>query len=69
MNRSRHQHPKNYYMIIGGRNFKDACHEKTRAEEGRLLADLKKAETEEDIEMVEAKASETKIKTDPWRYD
>ena len=45
MSRSRHQHPKNYYMIIGGRNFKDACHEKTRAEEGRLLADLKKAET------------------------
>jgi hypothetical protein len=56
-------------MVIGSRNFKDVCHEKVRAEEGRLLADLKKAETEEDIEAAEAKAFETKTKTDPWRYD
>ena len=69
MSRSRHQHPKSYYMVIGSRNFKDVCHEKVRAEEGRLLADLKKAETEEDIEAAEAKAFETKTKTDPWRYD
>ena len=69
MSRSRHQHHKNYYMVIGSRNFKDACHEKTRAEEGRLLADLKKAETEEDIEAAEAKAFETKTKTDPRYYD
>lgn len=69
MSRSKHQHHKNYYMIIGGRNFKNACHEKIRAEEGRLLVNLKKAETEEDIEMAEAKAFETKIKTDPHYYD
>ena len=69
MSRSRHQHHKRYKMVIGGRNYKDACHEKIRAEEGRLLAGLKKAETEEDVEAAEAKAFETKIKTDPWRYD
>lgn len=69
MSRSKHQHPKNYYMIIGSRNFKNACHEKVRAEEGRLLADLKKASSEEDIEKAEAKASETKTKTDPYYYD
>lgn len=46
MSRSRHQHPKEYYMLIGCRNFKNACHEKIRAEGGRLLANLKKAETE-----------------------
>lgn len=69
MSRSKHQHHKNYYMIIGDRNFKNECHEKIRAEEGRLLANLKKAETEEDIEVAEAKAFETKTKTDPHYYD
>ena len=69
MSRSKHKHHKNYYMIIGGRNFKNACHEKIRAEEGRLLASLKKAETEEYIEAAEAKAFETKTKTDPHYYD
>ena len=69
MSRSKHQHHKNYYMIIGSRNFKNACHEKIRAEERRLLANLKKAETEEDIESAEAKAFETKTKTDSHYYD
>lgn len=69
MSRSKHQHPKNYYMIIGSRNFKNVCHEKARAEEGRLLAALKKASSKEDIENAEAKAFETKTKTDPYYYD
>ena len=66
MSRSKHQHKKNYYMIIGSKNFKNQT--KGRHFDKNLERDLIKNPENADVLIAQSEATKTK-KKDPYWYD
>ena len=66
MSRSRHQHKKNYYMIIGSKNFKNQT--KGRHLDKTLERDLAKNPENADILISQSEATKIKKKDSYW-YD
>ena len=66
MSRSRHQHKKNYYMIIGSKNFKNQTKGRQfdKILEKEILLNLNDA----DNLIAKSEATKTK-KKDPYWYD
>lgn len=66
MSRSKHQHKKNYYIIIGSKNFKNQT--KGRHFDKTLERDLAKNPKNADILIAKYEATKTKKKDFYW-YD
>ena len=66
MSRSRHQHKKNYYIVIGSKNFKNQT--KGRHFDKNLVRDIKKNTDNEDVLIAKSEAAKTS-KKDIFYYD
>lgn len=66
MSRSKHQHKKNYYVIIGSKNFKNAT--KYCNFDKALVRDIQKNIENEDVLIAKSEANK-KSKKDIFYYD
>lgn len=68
MSRSYNDHSKNYYMIIGSRNFKNQTKQRVRAIGKQMIHDIEKDVENAEVAIAHHEAQAT-IKKDAWWYD